>query len=278
MYLKIITKHFKEQFCYNFCLNEDVFDVIFSYLYDSKTKCLLDIILENNNKYKKKKDFKHFKDINSSFTYSVLPIEYIFLKNILHTFITLFKNDIFRVLNNSCMNINNNNTECFIQNKTISIDIQLYKNIKHNNQFFIFFKINWKTAKFIYNLLYLKSKNTSQYIINHLFLYNNVNELINIQYFTKKKINNKNTNKKNEIFTFLILFINNFFSKLKYKYLLANDINENYYEINEKSKTNIDLCFNLKISQFITTDTEINNKLFISFINDILIQTLYHIY
>jgi hypothetical protein len=286
MYLKIIAKDFIGQFCYNFCLNDDVLNNVFSFLPAIHTECLLDIMAAYNKKYKNKKELSFLKNTNHAlFSYVplVIPSNYLFYQHILHFFIKLFKNDILNALKTPSITINENNTfyinlNNHIENKAIIIDINLHKDIRHNNEYNILFNINWKMSKLIYKILY-QNKN-KQYIVNNLLLYNSINELIKIQYYTKIK-NTKNFNKKNEILTFLVIFINNFFTKLKCKYLLT-DIKDNYYEINGINKTKLNLILNFK---FFIPSLVINNiynqdefvHLINLYINDILTHILPHI-
>ena len=49
------VKNFKEQFCYNYCLNDDVLNNIFSFFSKSNLECILDIFDKYNKKNKSKK-------------------------------------------------------------------------------------------------------------------------------------------------------------------------------------------------------------------------------
>ena len=285
MYLKIIAKNFKEKFCYNFCLNDDVLNNILSFFPISNLDCLLDIIEVYNKKYKNKTELSYFKITNNTlFDYTPLyiPIDYTFYKYILHTFIKLFTNDILNALKKPSITINDKNDKYIILNKhiinnIIMIDINLYKNIRHNNEYYFIFKINWKLSKLIHKILY-QNKDT-QYSINNILLYNNVNELIKIEYYTKIK-NVKNINNKNKILTFLVIYINNYFTKLKDKYILLD--NDNYYEIMgiNKSKLNLALTFKIFIPYLTINDFYDNNQfvyLINLYINNFVIQTLTNI-
>jgi hypothetical protein len=247
MYQQIIAKNFKEQFCYNSNINDDIFHTVFEFLHNSKDEILIDIVLENKKLTYLKEIKKTWPLINNIITY-----DYMFFKLIIHTFITLFKKDILNAL------LHNTHINNRIITKNIIIDIKF---TTHNNKYFITLNIHWKTAKLIYKILYLNNKytNTNTNIsINHIYLYNNLNELIKIEYYTKKK--NNNSSKKNIILNILLLFINNYYSKLKNKYT-PFDNNENFYEIN-----NINLILNFKI---FSSKNIFNNKIIYDIIKHI---------
>jgi hypothetical protein len=261
-----ISKNYKIQFCHKFNIHYELFDIIFSFLNYKKEDVLIDIILNNNNYILTKKDknkIYFFRKTTNPFAfsipYSLIPHNYIYLKYIINTFFILFKKDIYNTLYINkqfpFITINNVNPNWlilnnYIKNNKIIVETNIYKN-KINNQFQFLFKINWKTTKLIHNILFqFLNIDKSRFIINHLFVLNNINELIDIEYTTKIKYKHINKYekriKKYEILTFLNLFLNNFYSKLKYKYVFS-DINENYYEIYGVNKTNINFILNIKI-------------------------------
>lgn len=289
MYFNIIAKNFKEQFCYNYCLNDDVLNNIFSFFSKSNLECILDIFDKYNKKNKNKIDFSYFKIINNNhnklFDYIPLNIstDYTFYKYILHTFIKLLSSDVLKALKNPSININNNNHKYTILNNhiinnviIIDINLYLYKNIRHHNEYFFIFKINWKLSRLIHKILYQNKDKQQQYSINNILLYNNINELIQIEYYSKIK-NVKNINNKNKILTFLVIYINNYFTKLKYKYTLLDD--NNYYEIIgvNKSKLYLNLTFKIFIPNLSINNFYDNNQivhLINLYINEFLIHTL----
>jgi len=304
MRTNVIAKNFKEQLCNNLNICHEIYDNIFIFLNINTNEYIIDLLLNKNKNYNNKNNLLFYKETRTPFAFSIpyviIDYNYNFLIKTLNTFIYLFKRDILIALHYNSqfpfITINNNNKNFIIinnliKNNKISIDTHIYKQELTNDEYCFFFNIKWKTTKLTYKLLY---QNIYKYFINHVFLYNSNNELIDIQYTTKKKIKyneyathkssacSHKTNKKYEILTFLNVFLNNFFIKLKHKYLLI-DTKENYYEIFGINKTNVNLILHIKLlnkNNLLLTANAYNNNI-ISIINtyikEIFIDHLFYI-
>ena len=255
MFYNIISKSFGYQLSLNFNLFPEICENINSYLNINKNEYCIDILLNKNiNKLQYYK--KNCKPFIVSIPYEIIDHDYHLLSKTLNTFLFLFKRDIITALHNNkklpYITINQNNNEWLIFNnlikhKTISINTILYKNKINYNIYYIFIQINWRTTKLIYYILY---KNAWEYVLNYYQLYNNLNEVVNIEYTTKIKnkniIKGKKKNKKKQILNFLKLFLDNFYIKLTENFIMP-DTTHNFFDISGINKTHLYLNLYIKM-------------------------------